>query len=177
MVRHQVVVTDRSQFPNAQASAGELDLNWHLLRLGDGWVLINSDYGNVELIDQAALSESQVEDIIFKIVRQHCQNQHLEDYVGLSPEYVSWTSTKRLSSFIKHRYAEVKELYDEVGSFDKAWFQIGQLNHKNLLGLDDYSPDEWLSWFLDKESTPQVKISIFVRIWNTLFNRRPWEKK
>jgi len=50
-----------------------------------------------------------------------------------------------------------------------------QLNQVNILGLDDWGPEEWLRWALVKDM-PEERPSYWVRLWNTLFRRRPWER-
>lgn len=176
MRRHQIITTDASQFPSARPVAEQQDLNWFLCQLGSGWVMINSEYGYVELIDNQTLTQAQAEASVFQIIRRHSLGDHLERHIGLSADYVSWAVTDKLPSFVAHRYAEVKSLFDELGSLDGAWFRVQQLNQRDVLGLDDYSPEQWLRWYIDKECAPDTKPSIFGRLWNTLFDRRPWQR-
>jgi len=58
---HQIVITYdlTSKFPEARPFDQQEDLSWFLLRLDGGWVVINSDYGYVELVKESTLTSRQ----------------------------------------------------------------------------------------------------------------------
>ena len=103
-------------------------------------VLISSDFGYVEPIPEATVSQATVEHAVFTIIRRHCNDTNLEQRVGLTANQVKWTTTSALPAAIKHRLKQVKAIVAKAGSLDEAGQQIAELNQRDFVDSERGSP-------------------------------------
>ena len=161
MIQHQIVVKDAREFPVAEPANEPADLTWFLLRLGAGWVLISSDFGYVELIPEATVSQATVEHAVFTIIRRHCNDTNLEQCVGLTANHVKWSATSALPAVIKHRLKQVKAIVAKAGSLDEAGQRIAKLNQRDFVDSERGSPANMLGVRLYSACKEPVKHNTF----------------
>lgn len=156
-MKHLIVVKPSDEFTDVKPFSEQADLIWVFLKLSDGWVVINTNYGYVELIKFRALTKMRAEGTVRKIVREYGTDVSTED--------IGWASISEPPKFVRDRYTQVKRLVEESGGLDKAWFHVRRLNQSSFLGTDQWTAEDWIRWkLLEAPRRP----GILLRILNTL---------
>ena len=145
------------------------------------WLLVNVEFGYVELLGDNIRAASDIEQAVLDIIERHLPDEHLQDNVSvnLNPNEITWHTADKIPEHVGQRYQQALALLDSCRNIDAAELALEQLNNAQLnINGRTFAPADGLDGLLLEladdfrhyiDSTPWYK-----RQWDLLTGKRPW---
>lgn len=145
------------------------------------WLLVNVEFGYVELLGDNIRAASDIEHAVLDIIERHLPDEHVQDNVSVSwnPNQITWHTADKITPFVGSRYQQALALLDECRDITAAEDALEHLNDTQLtISGRTFAPAEGLDGLLlelaDNYRHYIDSTAWYKQQWDLLTGKRPW---
>jgi hypothetical protein len=186
MLSHQIILHPDTPFTSSFTPyERKVGFSWYLCPATvageQEWLLVNVEFGYVELLGDNIRAASDIEHAVLDIIERHLPDEHVQDNVSVSwnPNQITWHTADKITPFVGSRYQQALALLDECRDITAAEDALEHLNDTQLtISGRTFAPAEGLDGLLlelaDNYRHYIDSTAWYKQQWDLLTGKRPW---
>lgn len=144
------------------------------------WLLVNAEFGYVELLEQVDFSAEAIEQALLDVIELHLPDEdELNVSVSLDPDDITWHTADKIPEHVAQRYQQALLLLDSCADILAALHALEQLNNTAwTVSGRTFAPSEGMEGLLaelaDDYRHYKGTTAWYKRQWDLLRGKRPW---